>query len=83
METPLTLNNAHVVRELLIFLFSRNFILEVLYKHFRLLYRQNNSECSVECCTIRKVSANIKLLYKVNQKKIIPTYRQVFAKRVT
>ena len=29
METPLTLNNARVVRELLIFLFSRNFILEV------------------------------------------------------
>ena len=25
METPLTLNNARVVRELLIFLFSRNF----------------------------------------------------------
>ena len=29
METPLTLNNARVVRELFIFLFSRNFILEV------------------------------------------------------
>ena len=29
METPLTLNNARVVREFLIFLFSRNFILEV------------------------------------------------------
>ena len=29
METLLTLNNACIVRELLIFLFSRNFILEV------------------------------------------------------
>ena len=29
METLLTLNNAHVVREILIFLISRNFILEV------------------------------------------------------
>ena len=29
METPLPLNNASVVRDLLIFLFCRNFILEV------------------------------------------------------
>ena len=53
-------NNAHLFSKLLIFLFSRNVILEV--EHFRLLYRQNLSECSVECCTIRKVSGNAKLL---------------------
>ena len=29
MEIPLTLNNTRIVRELLIFLFSQNFILEV------------------------------------------------------
>ena len=29
MTTPLTLNNTHVVRELLIFHLSQNFILEV------------------------------------------------------
>ena len=38
METPLTLNNARAVRELLIFLFSQNFILEV--RPLRLLYRK-------------------------------------------
>ena len=41
METPLTLKNACVVRELLIFLFSQNFILEV--RVLMLLYRQKYS----------------------------------------
>ena len=43
METPLTLNNARVVHELLFFLFSRNFILTV--RALLVAISSNHSEC--------------------------------------
>ena len=68
METPLTLNNTRAVRELLIFLFSQNFILEV--RALRLLYRKNDTEYSVKYCTIQNVRGNAKLFISKSEKSI-------------
>ena len=60
METPLTLNNARVVRELLIFCFSQNFTLGCYIVEADMSIASNDAPY--------KVSGNAKLL-KVNYKK--------------